>query len=54
MSDAEVGLAGNETCLDSDELAALAAVIEFGSFNSAADRLHVTPSAIMDPAPLFR
>jgi LysR family transcriptional regulator (chromosome initiation inhibitor) len=32
--------------LDGQQLAAFAAVIELGSFDSAADRLHVTPSAI--------
>jgi LysR family transcriptional regulator (chromosome initiation inhibitor) len=32
--------------LDSGRLAALAAVVEFGSFDAAADHLHVTPSAI--------
>lgn len=35
-----------ETRLGADQLAALAAVIEFGSFDSAAERLHVTPSAV--------
>jgi LysR family transcriptional regulator (chromosome initiation inhibitor) len=29
-----------------DQLAALAAVIEFGTFDAAADHLHVTPSAV--------
>jgi len=33
-----------ETRLGADQLAALAAVIEFGSFDTAAERLHVTPS----------
>ena len=32
--------------LDGEQLAAFAAVIELGSFDAAADRLHVTPSAI--------
>jgi LysR family transcriptional regulator (chromosome initiation inhibitor) len=32
--------------LDADQLAALAAVIEVGSFDAAATRLHVTPSAV--------
>ena len=32
--------------LDSDQLAALAAVVEEGSFDAAARRLHVTPSAV--------
>ncbi|HEY5842367.1 MAG TPA: LysR family transcriptional regulator ArgP [Mycobacterium sp.] len=32
--------------LDAPQLAAFAAVIELGSFDSAAERLHVTPSAI--------
>lgn len=32
--------------LDGQQLVALAAVIELGSFDAAADRLHVTPSAI--------
>lgn len=32
--------------LDSGQLAALAAVVECGSFDAAAERLHVTPSAI--------
>jgi LysR family transcriptional regulator, chromosome initiation inhibitor len=36
----------NETRLGADQLAALAAVIEFGSFDAAAERLHVTPSAV--------
>jgi len=35
-----------ETRLGADQLAALAAVIEFGSFDTAAERLHVTPSAV--------
>ena len=35
-----------ETKLDGQELAAFAAVIELGSFESAAERLHVTPSAV--------
>jgi LysR family transcriptional regulator, chromosome initiation inhibitor len=35
-----------ENRLDADQLAALAAVIEFGSFDAAAERLHVTPSAV--------
>lgn len=32
--------------LDSQQLAAFAAVLELGSFDAAAERLHVTPSAI--------
>jgi LysR family transcriptional regulator (chromosome initiation inhibitor) len=36
----------NETRLGADQLAALAAVIEFGSFDAAAERLHITPSAV--------
>ena len=36
----------SESRLDADQLAALAAVIEFGSFDAAALRLHVTPSAV--------
>ena len=32
--------------LDGGQLAALAAVVEFGSFDAAAENLHVTPSAI--------
>src|SRR5260370_32193201 len=32
--------------LDRQQLAAFAAVIELGSFDAAAERLHVTPSAI--------
>ncbi len=32
--------------LDGGQLAALAAAVEFGSFDAAADHLHVTPSAI--------
>ena len=35
-----------ETKLDGQQLAAFAAVIELGSFESAAERLHVTPSAL--------
>jgi LysR family transcriptional regulator (chromosome initiation inhibitor) len=35
-----------ETRLPADQLTALAAVIEFGSFDAAAERLHVTPSAV--------
>jgi molybdenum-dependent DNA-binding transcriptional regulator ModE len=35
-----------ENRLDADQLAALAAVVEFGSFDVAAQRLHVTPSAV--------
>ena len=35
-----------ETRLGGDQLAALAAVVEFGSFDAAAERLHVTPSAV--------
>ena len=32
--------------LDAGQLAALAAVVECGSFDAAATRLHVTPSAV--------
>ncbi|AKN18217.1 LysR family transcriptional regulator ArgP [Mycobacterium haemophilum] len=32
--------------LDDDQLAAFAAVIELGSFDAAAERLHITPSAV--------
>ncbi|OSC42389.1 ArgP/LysG family DNA-binding transcriptional regulator [Mycobacterium decipiens] len=32
--------------LDGSQLAALAAVVELGSFDAAAERLHVTPSAV--------
>ena len=32
--------------VDPDQLAALSAVVEFGSFDAAAEHLHVTPSAI--------
>jgi LysR family transcriptional regulator (chromosome initiation inhibitor) len=35
-----------QTPLDTHQLAALAAVIQTGSFDAAAERLHVTPSAI--------
>ena len=35
-----------DTPLDGHQLAAPAAVIELGSFDAAAERLHVTPSAI--------
>ena len=35
-----------EPRLGADQLAALAAVVEFGSFDAAAERLHVTPSAV--------
>src|SRR5690242_21807391 len=35
-----------ETRLGGDQLAALAAVVEFGSLDAAAERLHVTPSAV--------
>ncbi|MBO0678387.1 LysR family transcriptional regulator ArgP [Mycolicibacterium sp. S2-37] len=34
------------TRLGADQLTALAAVIEYGSFDAAAERLHVTPSAV--------
>ncbi|MFL6084374.1 MAG: LysR family transcriptional regulator ArgP [Mycobacterium sp.] len=37
---------GYENRLGADQLAALAAVVEFGSFDAAAVRLHVTPSAV--------
>lgn len=46
MADERHTLSGYETRLDAGQLAALAAVIEFGSFDAAAARLHVTPSAI--------
>jgi LysR family transcriptional regulator (chromosome initiation inhibitor) len=36
----------HETNLDGPQLAALAAVVELGSFDAAAERLHVTPSAV--------
>jgi LysR family transcriptional regulator (chromosome initiation inhibitor) len=36
----------HESRLRADHLAALAAVIEFGSFDAAAEQLHVTPSAV--------
>lgn len=36
----------DEIRLGADQLAALAAVIEFGSFDAAAEHLHVTPSAV--------
>jgi LysR family transcriptional regulator, chromosome initiation inhibitor len=36
----------SEARLDAHQLAALAAVIEFGSFDAAAEQLHVTPSAV--------
>lgn len=35
-----------ENRLGADQLAALSAVIEFGSFDAAAEKLHVTPSAV--------
>lgn len=35
-----------EPRLGADQLAALAAVVEFGSFDAAAEQLHVTPSAV--------
>ena len=35
-----------ENRLVADQLAALAAVVEFGSFDAAAENLHVTPSAV--------
>ena len=35
-----------QTPLDGHQLAAFAAVIELGSFDAAAERLHVTPSAV--------
>jgi hypothetical protein len=37
---------GYENRLRADQLAALAAVVEFGGFDAAAERLHVTPSAV--------
>jgi LysR family transcriptional regulator (chromosome initiation inhibitor) len=36
----------NVTVLDGQQVAAFAAVIEFGTFDAAAERLHVTPSAV--------
>src|ERR1700745_601380 len=36
----------SENRLGADQLAALVAVVEFGSFDAAAERLHVTPSAV--------
>jgi LysR family transcriptional regulator, chromosome initiation inhibitor len=36
----------HDTRIGADQLAALAAVIEFGSFDAAAESLHVTPSAV--------
>ncbi|AQA03615.1 transcriptional regulator ArgP [Mycobacterium sp. MS1601] len=36
----------HESRLGADQLAALAAVVEFGSFDAAAEQLHVTPSAV--------
>jgi LysR family transcriptional regulator, chromosome initiation inhibitor len=36
----------SEARLDAHQLAALAAVIEFGSLDAAAEQLHVTPSAV--------
>jgi Bacterial regulatory helix-turn-helix protein, lysR family len=35
-------------CRDADQLTAFAAVIESGSFDAAAERLHVTPSDAAD------
>jgi LysR family transcriptional regulator (chromosome initiation inhibitor) len=35
-----------ENRLGADQLAALAAVVQFGSFDAAAEKLHVTPSAV--------
>ncbi|WP_183517964.1 LysR family transcriptional regulator ArgP [Mycolicibacterium sp. BK634] len=35
-----------EARLDAGQLAAFAAIVELGSFEAAADRLHVTPSAV--------
>jgi LysR family transcriptional regulator (chromosome initiation inhibitor) len=35
-----------ENRLGADQLAALAAVVEFGSFDAAAENLHITPSAV--------
>ncbi|MDF2823132.1 MAG: transcriptional regulator, LysR family [Mycobacterium sp.] len=48
MSD-DAGMSGPnppESRLGADQLAALAAVVESGSFDAAADRLYVTPSAV--------
>ncbi|CAJ1509701.1 LysR family transcriptional regulator ArgP [[Mycobacterium] burgundiense] len=42
----DAGLTNTDARLGADQLAALAAVIECGSFDAAADRLHVTPSAV--------
>src|SRR6202163_1433259 len=36
----------SETRLGADQLAALAAVIKHGSFDAAAEQLHITPSAV--------
>lgn len=38
--------ASRPTGLDAGQLSALSAVVEFGSFDAAAEHLHVTPSAI--------
>ncbi|WP_232077836.1 LysR family transcriptional regulator ArgP [Mycolicibacterium aichiense] len=38
--------APGEARLDAGQLAAFAAIVELGSFEAAADRLHVTPSAV--------
>jgi LysR family transcriptional regulator, chromosome initiation inhibitor len=46
MADERHTVTGYEPRLDAGQLAALAVVIEFGSFDAAAARLHVTPSAI--------
>lgn len=40
------GISIIEVSLDAQQLSALAAVVELGSFDAAAARLHVTPSAI--------
>ena len=37
---------GLQNRLGADQLSALAAVVELGSFEAAAERLHVTPSAV--------
>jgi LysR family transcriptional regulator, chromosome initiation inhibitor len=46
MAEGSNARVGQEARIDAGQLAALAAVIEFGSFDAAAARLHVTPSAV--------
>ena len=46
MADDEPMGNDHETRLDPHQLAALAAVVEVGSFDAAAEALHVTPSAV--------